>query len=294
MEDHHRRADVFQPSIRRWFRSHKRDLPWRKTRNPYHIVVSEIMLQQTQVSRVIPKYRTFLRTFPSWRSLADAPLSRVLHAWSGLGYNRRARQLQMLARTVQQEYHGKLPQAEHALRKLPGIGPYTARAIRVFAFHRRAAPQDTNINRVVRRYFFGERTVPHAELEKKVAAVLPARDAFWWNHAMMDFGAAVCTAQRPACATCPLQATCKAAPHFLSGRIPTVRRKPQAEPFHASLRYLRGRIIHHLLHGANSVGALSGAVSRETRQPQARVRLAIQKLVAEGLVARSGKSLRLP
>ncbi|MFA6512168.1 MAG: A/G-specific adenine glycosylase [Patescibacteria group bacterium] len=279
---------IFQKRIRRWFKAHQRDLPWRKTRNPYQITVSEFMLQQTQVDRVIPKYRSFLHTFPNWATLANAPLHSVFKEWSGLGYNRRAKHLHQLAQIVQQEWNGVLPKSISQLQQLPGIGPYTARAIAVFAFGAHEAPRDTNIERVTRRYFYGERAVLKTTLEDAAQNALPARDAYWWNHALMDFGALVCTARRPSCMTCPLRSTCKAAPHFLRGNSATVSKRPQ-ESFGRSLRQLRGLLVKELVQlGPQQRNQLIHAVLRQTTQNKERILRALQDLTQEGIVRAKG------
>src|SRR5215210_6837684 len=150
-----RKAEAVRADILAWYRRTHRDLPWRHTRDPYHILVSEVMLQQTQVDRVIPKYRAFLQRFPTLADLAVAPAGEVIRAWAGLGYNRRALNLQRTAQAVRDEYGGKFPDTPEALRRLPGVGPYTAGAVACFAFEQDVAFMDTNIRRVIRRVFAG-------------------------------------------------------------------------------------------------------------------------------------------
>ena len=203
----------FGRRLRRWFRANGRDLPWRRTRDPYRILVSELMLQQTQVSRVLERYDEFLQEFPTLASVATAPRRRVMEAWSGLGYYARARNLHALARTVQGDVG--LPSDPAALRKLPGIGAYTAGAVASFAYERRAALVDTNVARVLRRVFApyvdpktsrGQRT-----LWAIAEAVLPqrGRDAWTHNQAIMELGALVCTARIARCGECPVRAVCR-------------------------------------------------------------------------------------
>ncbi|HTK60179.1 MAG TPA: A/G-specific adenine glycosylase, partial [Candidatus Baltobacteraceae bacterium] len=145
-----------------WYRTHGRDLPWRRTDDPYRIAVSEFMLQQTQVDRVVPLYPAFLKAFPSWKALAAAPQADVVRAWKGLGYNMRAVRLKKLAEGVVGSFGGKLPSDEEALLGLHGIGPYTARALRVFAFRQKALAPDTNLRRVLTRVFKGPKADPKA------------------------------------------------------------------------------------------------------------------------------------
>ncbi|MBI4475773.1 MAG: A/G-specific adenine glycosylase [Acidobacteria bacterium] len=208
------------PSARRWFRSkllawydaHGRDLPWRKTSDPYHILVSEVMLQQTQVDRVLPKYLRWIERYPSFSDLAAAPEEEVVREWYPLGYNIRPRRLHSIAREAVGQYSGQLPEDEETLKSFKGIGPYTAGAIRSFAFGKRAAILDTNVARVLFRVFVGRgNPKDHAirrHLWKLSAALVPARRAFDFNQALMDIGAMVCVARRPRCLVCPLARRC--------------------------------------------------------------------------------------
>ena len=180
----------FQKKITSWYKVNKRDLPWRRTSDPYHILVSEMMLQQTQVSRVIPKYRAWLEEYPSLQSLADADISRVLRLWMGLGYNRRAIYLQKTAQVVVSQYKGVFPEKEKALLTLPGIGKYTARALLSFAFGKHIPVVDTNIKKVILVAVLHQDTAPDKNIEEWAARLLPkehsisARD---WNQALMDY-----------------------------------------------------------------------------------------------------------
>lgn len=203
----------FSRRLRTWFRKSGRDLPWRQTRDPYRVLVSELMLQQTQVSRVIDFYHDFLTRFPTLDDVATARQSQVLRAWRGLGYYARARNLHKLAREVR-ETSGALPPTPDALRKLPGIGAYTAGAVASFAFERRAALVDTNVARVLKRVF-----VPHVNVKttagsKHVWRVaeesLPRTGKATWTHnqAVMELGALVCTARVMRCDVCPVSALC--------------------------------------------------------------------------------------
>jgi A/G-specific adenine glycosylase len=206
----------------RWFRRNGRDLPWRRTRDPYHVLVSEVMLQQTQVSRVEGYYHRFLDTYPTLHDLASAPASAVRESWDGLGYYRRAANLQKLAQQVVTEHNGVMPSDPGELRRLPGVGRYTAGAVASFAFERRAAAVDTNVARVIRRAFH-----PRTRTEKRIwetaEALLPrrGRDAWTFNQAIMELGALVCTARVARCGECPVSGVCRS-----NGRRSTVNGRP--------------------------------------------------------------------
>ena len=206
----------FGRRLRTWFRSNGRDLPWRQTRDPYRVLVSELMLQQTQVARVLERYDGFLREFPTLDSVARSRPARVMEAWSGLGYYARARNLHALARTVTSGA-GTLPPDPRALRQLPGVGAYTAGAVASFAFERRAPLVDTNVARVLRRVFAprldpgttrGQRT-----LWAIAQAILPRTGRATWvhNQAIMELGALVCTARVALCPVCPVRGVCRSA-----------------------------------------------------------------------------------
>jgi len=172
------------------------------------------MLQQTQVARVIPKYREFLRTYPTLRALARAPLPAVRKAWYPLGYNIRPIRLHAIAKVAVARYDGQLPTSRDALLAFKGIGPYTAAAVSTFAHDRPAPILETNVRRVLRRIFYGGRGVPDRMLWRLSAALLPRRRGYDFNQALMDFGATVCTARVPRCQVCPLRHLCRAYPHL--------------------------------------------------------------------------------
>jgi A/G-specific adenine glycosylase len=203
----------FSRRLRRWYRAHHRDLPWRRTRDPYAVLVSELMLQQTQVVRVEEFYPRFLVRFPTLDALARAPRGRVMEAWRGLGYYARARNLHALARQVARD-GGSLPSDPAELRALPGIGAYTAGAVASFAYERRAALVDTNVARVLRRAFAPrldpKRVAGQRKLWSIAEALLPrtGRAAYAHNQALMELGALVCTARVARCARCPVRAAC--------------------------------------------------------------------------------------
>jgi A/G-specific adenine glycosylase len=239
-----------------WYARHGRThLPWRTTRDPYRIVVSESMLQQTQVERVIPLYEAFVARFPSFAALAAADAGDVVRAWRGLGYNSRAVRLHALARAVVERHGGVLPRETEALRALPGIGAYTAAAVRAFAFELDDAAVDVNLRRVIHRVAFGLEHPPRADaraLDTLALAAVPHGAAHDWNSAMMDLGATLCTARAARCLVCPLREGCAAAPVdgaslALLSRAHAKRKPPQsAIPFERTTRFLRGRIIDRL------------------------------------------------
>jgi A/G-specific adenine glycosylase len=211
-----RNRQWFRRRLLEWYRRNGRDLPWRTTSDPYHILVSEIMLQQTQVDRVLPKYHEWLEKYPSLAALAAAPEADVTDTWRPLGYNIRPRRLHAIARESVERYGGALPDDEATLRSFKGIGAYTAGAVLSFAFGQRAAILDTNVARVLFRVFVG-RGVPKAHAMRRhlwevSRTVLPMRHVFDFNQALMDFGATLCTARKPACPACPLRTGCAAYP----------------------------------------------------------------------------------
>jgi A/G-specific adenine glycosylase len=206
----------FRQRLLTWYRRHGRDLPWRKTDDPYHILVSEIMLQQTQVDRVLPKYAEWLEKYPSFDVLADAPEHEVTQTWYPLGYNIRPRRLQSIAREAVEKYGGQLPADEETLLSFKGIGAYTAGAIQSFAFGKRAAILDTNVARVLFRVFVGDGDPKSHAMKRHLwtvsAALVPVRHVFDFNQALMDFGAMVCVARKPKCLVCPMARDCRAFP----------------------------------------------------------------------------------
>jgi A/G-specific adenine glycosylase len=206
----------FGRRLREWFCAHGRDLPWRHTRDPYRILVSELMLQQTQVARVLERYDGFLQEFPTLNSVARSRPSRVMEAWAGLGYYARARNLHALARAVTSDA-GSLPSDPAELQRLPGIGAYTAGAVASFAYERRAPLVDTNVARVLRRVFaprLDTRTTRGQRAIWAIAeAVLPRTGRASWTHnqALMELGALICTARVARCDVCPVRTMCRSA-----------------------------------------------------------------------------------
>src|SRR5512143_2135282 len=199
-----------------WYARERRHLPWRaepgETPDPYKVWLSEIMLQQTTVKAVLPRYALFLRTWPNVSALARADLGEVLAAWAGLGYYARARNLHACARAVVERHGGKFPASESELRALPGIGDYTAAAIAAIAFDVPAAPVDGNIERVIPRRFAIAEPLPQAkeEIRRRAREITPERRAGDFAQAMMDLGATICTPKKPACVLCPWNEDCAA------------------------------------------------------------------------------------
>jgi A/G-specific adenine glycosylase len=206
----------FRQRLLAWYGRHGRDLPWRKTTDPYHILVSEIMLQQTQVDRVLPKYAEWLDKYPSLHVLAAAPEREVTQTWYPLGYNIRPRRLQTIAREAVAKYGGALPSDEATLLSFKGIGAYTAGAIRSFAFRQRAPILDTNVARVLFRVFVAEGDPKSHAMKRHLWAVsailVPRAEVFDFNQALMDFGAMICVARNPKCRVCPMSKSCRAYP----------------------------------------------------------------------------------
>lgn len=206
------RLRAFQRRLLAWYLRHQRKLPWRETRDPYKILVSEVMLQQTQVDRVLPKYQQFLAKYPDVHALAKAPTRELRRLWYPLGYNVRPMRLRAIARQAVREHSGKIPDTYDGLIAMDGIGRYTAGAVLSFAYEQDAPIVDTNVARLLARYFGvrgGLKKGPaQRRLWKLAEAVIPKGRGYDINQGMMDFGATVCTARAPKCPTCPLSAHC--------------------------------------------------------------------------------------
>ena len=252
-----------QDELLSWFATHARDLPWRQTRDPYQILVAEIMLQQVQVERVIPFYRAFLDRFPTVRVLAAAPIADVIRVWGDLGRYRRLVNLHATARAIVADFDGVFPRDPEVLRLLPGIGPYTAGAVACFAFEQDDGFLDTNIRRVLHRLFVGVDVPAPTATDRKLLAIadaaVPHGKAWSWNQALMDFGATRCTARRPACAECCVRAACHARPTIADALGELPRRPTRKSPrYDGSNRYYRGRVLAELRGLPVDEGAESG------------------------------------
>jgi A/G-specific adenine glycosylase len=299
-----------------WYAAEHRDLPWRTTHDSYAILVSEMMLQQTQVQRVLPKFEQFLATFPTLADLAAASTADVISVWIPLGYNMRAVRLQSIARQVMNEFDGKLPDTIEELLKLKGIGRYTAGAIACFAFLQQVAMVDTNIHRVLHRVFFGmDLSEPRLTNDQRLTfaeQVLPDGKAYDWNQALMDLGATICTSANPQCYHCPVQDVCKTYTEmshdslFPSGTMMRQLRKVaekkvayQKQPFTSTNRYFRGRIVDHLCsqpEGQRIPLTILGPIIKQDFQKEDLIWLQqlVEKLAKDGLVDFAEEGVRLP
>ena len=287
----------------RWYKQHGRDLPWRRTRAAYAILVSEVMLQQTQVTRVIDYYHRWLNQFPDWNTLANAKTDEVIHAWSGLGYNRRGLMLRSIAQHVVE--HGE-PKSEAEWLELKGIGPYTAAALAAFSLKQRTLPIDTNIRRVLGRVFLG---IPFPQLtdderiRQAAKDFLPKQGAYYdLPQAVFDLATSVCT-KTPACTDCPLRTHCKSAPLFLSGKVEIPKRtiKQANEKKHRNKPYpdriYRGKILRFVkenMTGA-SFNEIAAAIDPAFDQELDRswVEAMLQRLTKEGFLVATKNGWRI-
>ncbi|MEO0491894.1 MAG: A/G-specific adenine glycosylase [Actinomycetota bacterium] len=272
-----------------WGERSLRDLPWRRTRDPWAILVSETMLQQTQVARVVDRLPRFLERFPTPADCAAAPAGDVVEEWAGLGYNRRPLNLHRAAAAMVERHGGRLPERLGDLLALPGVGPYTARAVRAFAHELPAAVVDTNIGRVLARWD-GERLTPK-QAQARADALAPDDQPWHWNQSIMELGALVCTKRSPACAECPVHRWCGWRgvgddPAVGSAAVST----PQAR-FEGSDRQLRGRLVDALRSGPVERSTVAVVVDEPDR---VRVEMIVAGLVRDGLAVEDGESLRLP
>ncbi len=259
-----------------WYDAHARALPWRETIDPYPVLVSEVMLQQTQVERVVERHRRFLERFPTVHDLAAAPMAAVLSEWSGLGYNRRAQRLHAAARAITDD---GWPSTMEGLQALPGVGPYTAAAVASICFGTPVAAVDTNLRRVLSRWHGSP--LDAAEASEFAHSVMDADRPGDWNQALMDLGAALCRPRAPSCERCPVEFWCTDAAIYVAPR-------PQGA-FEGSSRQARGAVIRLLVDGPASVKELAGA----SGVAQDRIEAACEALASEGLVVRVDEDIRL-
>ncbi len=282
-----------------WYDAQGRTLPFRGIRDPYAILVSEAMAQQTQVARVAERWVSFLGRFPTVAALAAATPAEVLREWRGLGYNRRALNLWRAARTIVERHGGVVPSEVAALAALPGVGPYTARAVAALAFAQAVGAVDTNVRRVLSRIVRGSSGVAPRPLQAAADDAVSAERPADWTHALMDLGATVCRATRPDCGACPVRAWCRFAAEAGEGHVPSrtaSTRAPRssgaasAPRFPSTSRWLRGRLLDRLrdAHGDGWVD-MGGPVGEHDA---AAVDLALAAMAAEGLIERDPVDLR--
>ncbi len=278
-----------------WYEEAARDLPWRRDdRTPWGVLVSEIMLQQTPVVRVLPRWREWMRRWPAPSDLAAAPVADVLRAWDRLGYPRRALRLHECARAIEEHFDGRVPSSPEELRSLPGIGEYTAAAVGAFGFGERTAVADTNIRRLLARAVGGRQhpSASYSAPERALVAACVPRDiarSVRWNQATMELGALVCTSRTPHCDVCPLAA--HGCAYFAAGLPDQPEARRRVQPFEGTDRQLRGMIMARL--------RADEFVERETLDAldaadPARVERCLTTLVADGLAVDRGGEVSLP
>lgn len=287
---------TFADDLLSWGEHELRDLPWRRSRDPWEVLVSETMLQQTQVVRVEPRWRAFLATFPTPADCAAASPGEVVRLWDGLGYNRRALNLHRAAVVITEEHAGIVPDTLDALVALPGVGPYTARAIRVFAFECQDAVVDVNVARVLARAVAGRRLTTGeaqrlADEQVEHVGAGGAGQSWLWNQSMIELGATHCRKRSPACGTCPVAAQCAWAgegPDPAAGSAGTGARQSR---FEGSDRQGRGRLLDALRAGDLAADRAGEVTGWDDPQRNAAV---VAGLVADGLAVRQGPVLTLP
>ncbi len=292
VEIDHRQKTI--ESLLEWGEDLRRDLPWRHTRDSWAVLVSELMLQQTQVARVLPRFDAFMEQFPTPAACAAASPGAVIERWDGLGYNRRARYLHQAATAIVERHDGEVPDTLDALLALPGIGAYTARAVLAFAFEADHGVVDTNAARFLARAVAGRR-LSAKEAQQLADAMVPHGQAWAWNQAVMDLGAAVCRKRDPSCTECPLAASCawylagRPSPDPADGSAGTST--PQSK-FDGSDRQGRGRLVKALRTGPVEMSRVPDAVGWP-EDPE-RARRVADGLVGEGLAEYVDGMLSLP
>ncbi len=284
------RHDRIAAGLIAWGSGSLRDLPWRRTNNAWHVLVSEVMLQQTSVARVLPKYENFIEEFPTPGHLARASLGDALSLWSGLGYPRRCRNLREAAIVIERDYAGDMPSTLEELLALPGIGQYTARAVLAFAHRQDVAVVDVNVSRVLSRLQGGP--LKARALQDLADQLVPEGLGWEWNQVMMDFGARHCTIRHPQCAACPVSKQCKW--HGV-GEDPAPTSagasKPQAK-FEGSDRQARGRAMRAVGNGITAQKDITESMG--LAEDAMRAQKLLHALVDEGLLLRAGKRFTLP
>jgi len=279
-----------QSGLLSWGNDHLRDLPWRRTRDPWAVLVSEIMLQQTQVSRVIERHREFLAQFPTASSCAAGTTADAIALWSGLGFNRRAVNLWRAAEMIDRDWGGKVPNDLSALLSLPGIGPYTARAVLAFAFEHDAAVVDTNVGRLLARW--SGTSLKPTQAQQLADDLVPAGDSWRWNQTLLDFAVAVCDKRRPDCGNCPIFDACAwqgdgPDPAAGSAGVSTAQSR-----FEGSRRQVRGRIVDALRTAPRSIDDLFDL--GQSNDTMSTITEIVDELVADGLAQRTDDLISLP
>jgi len=272
-----------QAAVLDWYAAHTRALAFRRTADPWSVLVSEVIAQQTQAARAAEAWTRFIAQFPTPAALAGASPATVIRAWRGVGYNRRAIALRAAAIAIVEEHDGQVPDSLDALVRLPGVGPYTARAVLAIAFDRPVAALDTNIRRVVGRAFLGEEAPPPAALQALADGFVPRARAAAWTHALMDIGVAFCRKRDPRCAACPLAGHCR---YLAAGRPRSdVTRRPEpTRPFRSTTRWLRGRILDRLRDAPDGAWIdFDGPMGEHAAE---RVAGEVQSLAREGMLER--------
>ena len=281
-------AGALQEALLGWAGPRLRDLPWRRTRDPWRILVAEVMLQQTGVGRVLERYEGFCGRFPTPEACAAAPASAAIEQWRGLGYNRRALHLHAAARRITAA--GGFPDTLEGLLELPGVGPYTARAVLALAFEADVGVVDTNVGRLLAR--LAGRRLTGAEAQATADRLVPAGRAWLWNQALFDLGATVCGRRAPACGACPLRGQCAwrgAGPDPADGSAGVGVAQPR---FEGSDRQGRGRLVEALRAGPQPVRAAARLMDLESDPPRAR--RIVDSLLRDGLVIERDGALQLP
>jgi A/G-specific adenine glycosylase len=281
--------EIFRRVLERNATQLRRDLPWIGCNDPWAILVSEVMLQQTQVARVLEPWRRFLATFPTANSCADAPLAQILQLWEGLGYHRRAKALHGAARMIRDQFGGEVPRDAASLLSLPGVGHYTANAVGSFAFGERVAVLDTNVGRVLARAVANQ-TLGARRAQTLANELLPENGVAAHNQALLDLGAQFCRS-RPLCDSCPLSDACRW--NLEGGDDPAPRSASVSRPqsaFEGSDRQLRGRVLGLLRQGQVTSSRVVADVAPGENERVVRI---VESLVNDGLVERKGNQLRL-
>ncbi|MCY3560304.1 MAG: A/G-specific adenine glycosylase [bacterium] len=281
--------DVLRERLLAWACPRLRDLPWRRTRDPWRVLVAEVMLQQTGVSRVLERYDDFCDRYPTPAACAAAPAGAVIEAWRGLGYNRRALHLHAAARRIA-EADGCFPDDLDGLLALPGVGSYTARAVLALAFERDTGVVDTNVGRLLAR--LGGCPLTRAEAQRAADRLVPAGQAWVWNQALFDLGAGVCTRRAPTCATCPLRTHCAWRGHGPDPADNSAGVSAGQSRFEGSDRQCRGRLVEALRSGPQPAAAAASLMGLE--DDPSRARRIVASLRRDGLVVDREGALQLP